>query len=144
MGTKQSKEEIRELRAEYLEFFPACQFTECFGRFVTFPRHFVKQVCVEHLWGRVGRSAEHWSNYATVLPGPHDWKHENLTIARVAMMWFKHRLARLTKDDRHFDLDVLRDVMGRRPIGWVEVQLETAGLPEWCERMGMDLVEACG
>ena len=133
--------EVRELRESYLEEFPTCQFTECLGRFVAFPYHFGKEVCVEHLFNR-GRYSEHWTNYATVLPGPHELKHANSKMCQVAMLWFKQRLSKRLNDNRHFDLDVLRQITGFHIPGWVENQIDSGKLPAWCEEMGRDFLES--
>ncbi len=133
-------QEIRELRASYLDEFPECQYTKALGRYVRFPDHFGNQVSCEHLFGR-GRYSEHWTNYATVLPGPHEFKHENSRICQVAMLWSKQRLSKTLSDPRHFDPDVLRKITGKNIVGWVEVQVEV-GLPSWCEDMARDFLES--
>ena len=75
-------------------------------------------------------------------PSAHTWKHANSVVARIAITWFKHDLAKRTGDwEKHFDRDALRAAAGMDVVGWVEAKLDTVDLPAWAEEMAMDFLE---
>ena len=131
--------EVAALKDEYRIQYPQCQYALACGEFVRFPIHFGSWLELDHIWGR-DKCGEHWSNYAIGSCAAHLWKHRNLTVARIAIMAYKYRLAKLTGDGRHFDLDVLEQVSGYRLPGWIENQVADENLPSWCVDMGKGLL----
>lgn len=130
-------------RAEYLEEYPECQYTACCGHYVDFPLRVPREnLCIEHIWNRRGRKSECWSNYATVSPEAHTWKHADSVSARIAISWYKMRLWKETGDERHWNLYDLREASGFYVPGWVESKLDTVDLPTWVWEMGADLLES--
>lgn len=127
---------VSKHRAKYLAEYPRCQYTQAVGRYVPFSSS--GTVCIEHIWNRRCKASESWSNYATVCPAAHRWKHDCSVIARIAIMWFK-----MTLGGEHFNMETLREASGFYVPGWVEVQLETRpDLPKWCWDMGREIMEA--
>jgi hypothetical protein len=129
------------LRKAYLREYPECQYSAAIGRYVAFGTHVHSTLAIEHIWNRKGPKSEHWSNYATVCPAAHDWKHENSIAARIGIMWLKHDLAARTGKQEHFDLDALREASGFWIPGWIESKVLSGDLPEWAEELGRDLLE---
>jgi hypothetical protein len=130
-----------ELRKAYLRENPECQYSIAIGRYVSFGTHLHSALCIEHIWNRKGPASEHWSNYATVCPAAHDWKHDNSVEARIGILWLKHDLAKKTGDERHFDLEALRAASGLWVPGWIEAKVESGKLSRWAEELGRDLLE---
>lgn len=130
--------EHKQLRADYLAENPQCQYTVACGMDVSFYGHISKKLCVEHIWNRKGPMSEHWSNYATVCPAAHDWKHANSVPARIAIMHFKAKLAMLTGNVDHFDTMALSDAAGQDVLEWVRRKLPEC--PKWAARKGEDLL----
>ena len=122
---------MRLLRRNYLRDFPRCQYTVACGAHVSFGSHPATETCVEHIWNRRGPGSEHWSNYASVCPAAHDWKHANSVEGRVAIMHYKMFLARQTGDADHFDINAINAAAGKNVAGWVESKMDS--LPEWCK-----------
>lgn len=138
---RMTESEKKALRREYLESWPTCQYEPALEGKIGIVRHFKKEVELEHIFGRVGEGAEHWSNYATVSPGAHVTKHDHPTACRIAICRFKFGLAKESGDWRHFDLDAIRSVLGKHFPGWLEIKVTSGELPEWAEEMGRDLLE---
>lgn len=140
---RMTESEVRKFRASYIEENPTCQYhaatrghVRVRGASPAPPR---SKLCVEHIWNRRSHKSEHWSNFATVGPVMHDWKHSNSVPARVAIMSLKLDLARTTGNWDHFDLDAIRDFAGFRVQGWLESKLPE--LPDWCQPICRDLME---
>jgi hypothetical protein len=130
-----------ELRKAYLRDYPECQYSIAIGRYVSFRGHVHSALAIEHIWNRKGPHSEHWSNYATVCPAAHDWKHARSVEARIGILWYKHELAVQSGDERHFDLEALRSAAGLWVPGWIEAKVESGTLPPWAEELGRDLLE---
>jgi hypothetical protein len=96
---------------------------------------------VEHIWNRHGSKSEHPSNYASVSRPAHLWKHRYSVQGRIAIMHFKWKLSLSTRDESHFDLAALKEISGKDVIGWTEMKLETDVLPDWCHKLGRELME---
>lgn len=134
---------IKQLRADYRKQFPHCQYTKAVGRFIRLPEG-LGHLELDHIWGKYGKKSEHWSNYAMASHGAHQlWKHHmDVVTSRVAITWYKWRLASATGDSRHFDRDALAELTtGGDVVAWVERKLDT--VPWWCRRMGEELVREC-
>lgn len=134
-----------QMRANYLKEFPRCQYTMAVGHVVLFRNSGMfdpASLCVEHIWNRKGDLSEHVSNYASVMPVPHEWKHANSVLARIAITEFKVQLDEIEGGNRHFDIDALREIAGFDVPGWVENKMQSYAMPRWCFNMGEKVIRA--
>lgn len=127
------------LRREYLALFPNCQYMLALEGVAEVSPAGPK--CVEHIFNRHGSKSEHFSNYATVGPAAHRWKHANSVEARISILFYKRELARQLQDERLFDLEAIRAASGYWLPGWVEKVFHD-GLPEPVQEMARLLMEA--
>lgn len=154
MARKLTKQQ-QDARDRYCRQYRQCQYTLACGQFVDFGYHFSKDLQLEHIWNRTSpKHCEHFSNYARVCPAAHDWKHANSAIARIAITWYKWRLATVMHaGPEHFDRAHIKEMTGQDPVGWVAHKVAelksmparrgVPRLPEWCERKADQLLEAC-
>ena len=134
-------------RREYLAAHPLCEFTLCVGaRYDLFrwahqrkPRQVVSTE-VDHIWGRRGPkdAVEHPSNYMAANHIPHMWKTDNDVAGRIVALSWKWQRRQVEPDG--WDLDRMKDVFGKHPLGWLEYRLDTLELPDWVTLLGREML----